>query len=633
MRPEVVPRLERPLPAAPGAAVPSRAARRLEYKWVAASVVLVGAIMAILDQTVVNVALPTLEKDFATSLTNIQWVVTAYALALAAVIPTSGWLTDRFGTKRTFFASQALFTVGSALCGLAWSDGALIGFRTLQGLGGGLIMPVGMTTVMRVTRPDERGRLMALLGFPMLVAPVLGPTLGGWLVQSVSWRLIFYINLPIGILGCLLTAFFLRDQREPQAERERLDLTGFLMVTPAVVGLVYGLSQAGTHGWESAQTVIPLVAGAVLLTAFCLYEVRQPAPLIDIRVFRDAAFSASIALNFLIGLALFGAIFLLPLFLQQVQGYGAFDAGLILAAQGVAAGIVMPASGVLTDRLGAARVVPFGLAMLAGGTLWLTTITPDTSSRELVAMLAVRGAGMGFTMMPIMSAAYVTLRPAQIARATSVTNVVQRVASALGVAVMATVLSNRVAANLPPLPAGVSAASGGGIAGAQLPAPLQHYLLAQVARGFDDAFWVALGLSMLCFPMALLLRRALRPDEVKSYALRRLAEGLVLALAVRRFRAGGLERLGIDPAAAHSVAAAAAARLQDGVVLLRAGTAASGLVPQAPLSLPRRVGVAVALVGAVTLMVLAIGHGYQAPRVPPPPGGQPGIHQPLPPAG
>ncbi|HZU16305.1 MAG TPA: hypothetical protein VFD01_06880, partial [Candidatus Dormibacteraeota bacterium] len=211
--------------------------------------------------------------------------------------------------------------------------------------------------------------------------------------------------------------------------------------------------------------------------------------------------------------------------------------------------------------------------------------------------------------------------------------VVQRVASALGVAVMATVLSNRVAANLPPLPAGVSAASGGGIAGAHLPAPLQHYLLAQVARGFDDAFWVALGLSMLCFPMALLLRRALRPDEVKSYALRRLAEGLVLALAVRRFRAGGLERLGIDPAAAHSVAAAAAARLQDGVVLLRAGTAASGLVPQAPLSLPRRVGVAVALVGAVTLMVLAIGHGYQAPRVPPPPGGQPGIHQPLPPAG
>ncbi|HZV49560.1 MAG TPA: DHA2 family efflux MFS transporter permease subunit [Candidatus Dormibacteraeota bacterium] len=621
MRPEVVPRLGQPLASAPRVGMPSSATRGLEYKWIAAGVVLVGAIMAILDQTVVNVALPTLEKDFATSLTDIQWVVTAYALALAAVIPTSGWLTDRFGSKWVFFTSQALFTVGSALCGLAWSDTALIGFRILQGLGGGLIMPVGMATVMRVTRPDERGRLMAVLGFPMLVAPVLGPTLGGWLVQSVSWRLIFYINLPIGIVGCLMTAFFLRDQREPHAERERLDLLGFLLVTPAVVGLVYGLSQAGTYGWESVQTVAPLIAGAVLLAAFCLYEVRQPAPLIDIRVFRDAAFSASIGLNFLIGLALFGAIFLLPLFLQQVQGYGAFDAGLILAAQGVSAGIVMPVSGMLTDRFGAARVVPFGLALLAAGTLWLTTIAPGTSSRELVAMLAVRGAGMGFTMMPIMSAAYVTLRPAQIARATSVSNVVQRVASALGVAVMATVLSNRITANLPPLPAGVSAASGGGIASAHLSAPLQHYLLTQVARGFDDAFWVALGLSMLCFPMALLLRRAMRPGEVRAYALKRLAEGIVLVLAVRRLRAGGLDRLGLhlDPAAVRSISAAAAARLEDAVVLLRAGTAAAGLVPQPRLSLPRRVGVGVTLVAAVVCMALAIGHGYQAPQVPPPP--------------
>jgi EmrB/QacA subfamily drug resistance transporter len=630
MRPEVVPRLEQPPSPVSPAKTPLKAARGLEYKWVAASVVLVGAIMAILDQTVVNIALPTLEKDFATSLTNIQWVVTAYALALAAVIPMSGWLTDRFGAKWVFFTSQALFTVGSALCGLAWSDTALIGFRILQGLGGGLIMPVGMATVMRVTRPDERGRLMALLGFPMLVAPVLGPTLGGWLVQSVSWRLIFYINLPIGLIGCLMTAFLLRDHREPQAEKDRLDLIGFLMVTPAVVGLVYGLSQAGAYGWESAQTVLPLFAGAVLLTTFCFYEVRQSSPLIDIRVFRDAAFSASIGLNFLIGLALFGAIFLLSLFLQQVQGYSALDAGLIMAAQGIAAGVVMPIAGPLTDRFGAARVVPFGLTLLAAGTLWLTTIAPGTSSRELAAMLVVRGMGMGFTMMPIMSAAYVTLRPSQIARATSISNAVQRVASALGVAVMATVLSNRITANLPLLPTGVSAASGGGIASAHLPAPLRHYLLAQVARGFEDTFWVALGLSMLCFPIALLLRRAMRPDEVKAYALKRFAEGVVLALAVRRLRMGGFDRPEplASPAATRSVSVAATTRLQEAAALLKAGTVASGLVPQPRLSPLRRIGVGAIAVAAVTCMVFAIGRGYQTPQPPPPPA----IHQSGPPA-
>ncbi len=194
-------------------------------------------------------------------------------------------------------------------------------------------------------------------------------------------------------------------------------------------------------------------------------------------------------------------------------------------------------------------------------------------------------------------------------------------ASALGVAVMATVLSNRVTANLPPLPAGVSAASGGGIASAHLPAPLQHYLLAQVARGFDDTFWVALGLSMLCFPMALLLRRAMRPEEVKAYALKRFAEGVVLTLAARRLRANDLGHLGprVDPTAVRSVSTAAATRLQQAAVLLKAGTAASGLVPQPQLSPLRRMGVGVVAAAAVVCMALAIGHGYQGSQIPPPP--------------
>src|SRR5215469_1055681 len=221
---------------APGAAPPGTAGGWQEtagderYKWIAAGVLLTGAVMTILDQTVVNVALATLQKEFNATLSDIQWVVTAYSLSLAAVIPLSGWLSDRYGAKRVFIVSQILFTVGSALCGLAWSHTALIGFRVLQGLGGGLIMPVSMAMLMRISRPDQRGRLMAVMGVPMLLGPALGPTLGGWLIQNYTWRLIFYINVPIGIIGSILSILLLREIKGGGASG-RLDLGGLALVT------------------------------------------------------------------------------------------------------------------------------------------------------------------------------------------------------------------------------------------------------------------------------------------------------------------------------------------------------------------------------------------------------------------
>ena len=591
------------------------------YKWVAAPVVLVGAVMVILDQTVVNVALPTLQKDFNVSLTQIQWVVTAYSLALAAVIPMSGWLSDRYGAKRVFFTTQLLFTCSSALCGLAWSHASLIGFRVLQGLGGGMIMPIGMAMLMSISRPEERGRLMSVMGVPMLIAPVLGPTLGGWLVQSVSWRLIFYINVPIGIAGCILTAFLLRPT-PTQADAGRVDFFGLLLVTPAVGGMVYGLSQPSTYGWDSVQTLLPLLGGLVLLIAFCAYELRQDRPLIDIRVFRDAAFSAAIGLGFLVGFALFAAMVLMPLFLQQVQGYGPYDAGLILAAQGLSAAMVMPLSGRLTDRFGASRVVPIGLAIVTGGTVWMTTLAASTPAWQVALMVGLRGIGMGCTMMPAMSSAYVTLQPRQIARATSVANVVQRVAAALGVAVMATILSNRITANLPALPRGVTAASGAGIGGAHIPAPLKSYLLTQAAKGYDDTFWVTVGLVLLGFPLALLLRKAIPPEEVRAYAMQQLGQGLILGAAARRVRDGRLNGLTgkIDrPSAYRLLAASATRRLETGGMLIRAGTAAAGLVPKNGLSRRHRAVVAVVFLAALAGLVVAFLHGYQTPVVPPPP--------------
>jgi EmrB/QacA subfamily drug resistance transporter len=583
---------------------------RLDYKWVAASVVVVGALMSILNQTVVNVALPTLETDFRVSLTEIQWVVTGYALGLAAVIPLTGWLSDRHGTKRVFLVSQVLFTLASMLCGLAWSNPSLIAFRVVQGLAGGLIMPVGMTILMSVSKPEERGRTMAVLGLPMLVAPVLGPLLGGWLVQYVSWRLIFYLNVPIGAVGALMTAALLRGSAG-RAASHRLDAGGLVLGIPAVVAIVYGLTQPSTYGWGSWQTLLPLAGGVVLLVVFCLFELRQSSPLIEIRVFRDAAFTAAMALNFFIGVALFGSVVLVPLFLQQVQGYGALDSGAVLAAQGMAAALAMPIGGALTDRIGARQVVPFGLAILTLCSVWMATLAPDTPRWEVALMVAGRGLGIGLSMMPAMSSAYVTLAPHLIARATSVSNTVQRVAGALAVAIVATILAGRISAHLPGS-FGTAAASGNGLAAAHIPAAVKTVLLAQVAKGFDDTFWVTAGLSLICFPLALLLRRSLRPETVRAYALRQLAEGVILGAAARRLN--GRVAAGTNQ---ELLAGGARTRLQRGFTILRAGTSASGLVPQAPIAPALWALVAVLMVAALVGTVLLVLHGAQTPAVPP----------------
>jgi EmrB/QacA subfamily drug resistance transporter len=593
------------------------------YKWIAATVVMVGMLMSILDQTVVNVALNSLQNDFRVTVTDIQWVVTGYTLGLAAVIPTSGWLSDRFGSRRVFIISEIAFTATSALCGLAISANMLIAVRVLQGVAGGLLMPVGMAILMSTSRPEERGRMMAVLGVPTMLAPILGPTLGGWLIQAVSWRLIFYINVPIGIAGAVLSLLLLRGQAG-RRDVERLDWGGLLLASPGVVGIVYGLAQPATYGWGSVQTLGPLLGGAVLLAVFCLYELRQPHPLIQIRIFRDPAFTAAMLTSVVVVVALFGVALLMPLFLQQVQGYGALDAGLIVASQGVGALITMPISGVLTDRVGAARIVPVGIALLFAATVWATTLQVDTSRTTIMLMLGLRGMGMGFCMMPVFSAAYVTLRPELIARATSVANTIQRVGSALGFAVMTTILSSRIAANLPRLPGGgASLGTSGSLSGAHLPASIKTLLLQQVTKGYQDTFWIAAGIVLLGFPMAVLLRRARRPEEVHAYGLRQLRHGIVLgaaALWVER-NPGALDgrwrRLPVGPGPAfQALARAAQERLRTGITILHMGTNAAGLLPNQPLPAWRRGLALLALAAAVVGLAFCFAHGLQTSTPP-----------------
>ena len=313
----------------------------------AAAVVVLGAVMTILDTTIVNIAIDRLGVVFDAPLTTIQWASTAYLLALAAVIPLTGWAVDRFGTRRVFMSAVAVFVAGSVLCGIAWSAGALIAFRVLQGLGGGMVMPVGMTILARAAGQERMGRVMALVGVPMLLAPAIGPIVGGALVDGATWRLIFFLNVPIGLLTLALAARVL--PRETPEGAGPLDLLGAALISPGLALIVLGLSADGA--WPA------LPAGAVLVAAFIRHALRTSHPLIDLRILRDRTVAAATATVLLFSAAFFGSLLLLALYYQLARGLSALDAGLLLLPQAIGAMLTMPVAGKLTDRIGAGMIV------------------------------------------------------------------------------------------------------------------------------------------------------------------------------------------------------------------------------------------------------------------------------------
>jgi len=490
---------------------------RFDYKWIALGVVLLGTIMTILDATIVNIAIPTLQSDLkAGSYADIAWVVTGYMLAQGAVIPMAGWASDRFGTKRLYLVTIALFTLASMACGVAQNLPELVFFRVLQGLGGGMLMPIGMTIIMRAVGPQNMGRVMGIFGIPMLLAPAVGPVLGGWFVQDFSWRLIFYVNVPIGIIAFVSAWRFLTET--DRSHGLRLDTFGLLTAPPAAVAIMYAVDQSTTLGWGSLFVISMLAGAAMLIAAFVLSQLDRrrvatllmaplaallfvvgvrnglvdgwtaldtlvmfggvalalvarvsgargtPEPLLQLRLFRDPTFSWSMGLSFIIVTALFGGMLLLPLYLQEVHGYSALETGLLLLPQAVTAAIAMPLGGYLTDRFGPRPVVATGMVMLAVGGVLLAQIHPNSSNWLVVAALLLRGFAMGFSMMPSMAAAMARVPRHLSSSASSISNSLQRIGSSIGIAVLVTVLAAQFTtaigqASCAPSPAVLSAAS------------------------------------------------------------------------------------------------------------------------------------------------------------------------------
>jgi EmrB/QacA subfamily drug resistance transporter len=417
------------------------ASDRIEpYVWKIAGVVILGMIMSILDTTIVNVALRTLGHDLHSSLAQIQWVITGYLLSLAAVIPLTGWAARRFGAKRVYLVSLVLFTVGSALCAVATSTTELVLFRVLQGAGGGMIMPIAQLIMAQVAGPKRMGRVMGIVAMPAMLGPILGPVVGGTILQSLHWSWIFLVNVPIGFV-----AFILGWRMLPQTESGeagRLDVLGLALLSTASTAVVYGLAQLGAPNTSLTApiVVLPIIAALLLTGVFCWHALRVERPLLDIRLYKNRIFAAASFTTFALGAALFGAMILVPLYYQEVRHESLIATGLLVGPQGLGMLVAMPVAGRLTDRFGGGRVALGGVSVLCLSTIPLAFIGAGTSIAGISMVLLVRGVGIGFSFMPAMTTAFASLRPDQLSDATPQLNVLQRIGGAIGTAVLAVVL-------------------------------------------------------------------------------------------------------------------------------------------------------------------------------------------------
>ena len=428
------------------------------HVWRIVAVFSLGAIMSVLDATIVNVALRDLSIELNAPLDQIQWVATGYLLAIAAVIPMAGWVTRRFGTRRVFIASIVLFTIGSLFCALAWSVESLIAFRILQGIGGGLVMPVGQILVVKAAGPKNLSRVMAVTGIPMLAAPILGPSLGGLLLEVASWHWIFLINVPIGVVT-VFAATRLLPPNETEAAG-RLDIGGFGLATAGAVAVTYGLAESGNAGSLLATSVlIPVLAGIALLITFVLRSLRIENPLLDVRLFAARQFAAAAAVIFVLGAMLFGGMILLPLYFQTVRGLGPLETGLLLAPQGIGVAISMQIGGRLTDIQGGGRTSLYGLIVTLIATVPFVLIADDTPYFALEIAMLARGMGLGMMLMPAMTSAYRKLDQRKVNDAAAQLTVIQRLGGSMGTAVLTVVLQNQLSTATDP--AGAADAFGG----------------------------------------------------------------------------------------------------------------------------------------------------------------------------
>jgi EmrB/QacA subfamily drug resistance transporter len=444
-----------------------------------AMVLIVGGLAVVFDTTIVSVALHTLVAQLHTSVATIQWVSTGYLLALGVTIPLVGWAQGRFGGKRLWMFALLVFLAGSIASSLAWNAPSLIAFRVVQGIGGGVMLPLMSTLVMQAAGGKALGRTMSVVSLPAVLGPILGPVLGGVILHWLDWRWLFWVNVPLCAVGFVLAWRMLPADNQPYGPR--LDVLGFALLSPGIVGTLYGLSNASrSGGFASADVLVPMLLGTALLGAFAIYATRLgERALVDVRLFAHRAVASASALLFLSGAALYGAMLLLPLYFQDVRGVDALGAGLLLVPQGIGTLFSRSLAGRLTDALGAKWVSLSGFAIVGAATVPFALATADTHDWVLMTALLVRGFGLGAVTIPLMTVAFLGLNRPDIPHASIITRIAQQIGGSFGVALLAVILDGALAH----APANVNSS----------------------ATAFDQTFWWAIGFTGVAMLLSLAL--------------------------------------------------------------------------------------------------------------------------------
>ncbi|MBC7104853.1 MAG: multidrug efflux MFS transporter [Firmicutes bacterium] len=486
-------------------------------------VVVTGAFAAILNNTMINVGLPKLQVIFGVSTDQIQWVLTAFMLFSGMVIPVTGYLGRAFGVKRVYTVAVGFFALTSLLCAMAWSYGSLVAFRVLQGIAVGAIMPVSMTIIYQLVPPHRIGAALGVWGVSAMAAPAVGPTLGGYLVDHLGWHFLFLVNVPVGLFSALLAYLLLPPF--PAQGRNSFDRAGFLFSVAGLFLLLLGLSQGHREGWGSYYIVMVLTAGAFLLALFVITELGRPDPMLNLRVLGHPVFALSVVVTTVMTVALFGAIFLMPLYCQLLRGYTPLQTGLLLMPSAIASALAMPLSGYLFDRYGPRYPAVVGALIATVGSFYLASLDLNSSWRHIQVITTFRGLGIGLAMMPVTTAGMNAL-PRQVAgEASAIVNTFRQVAASFGIACLSTLLQDREAYHRLILAEGLGAGTPGAFAvarvlsalglGTATGTELLGRLVEQQAfvRAMQDTFLVAAWLGVVVVPLCFLVggRGAPRP--------------------------------------------------------------------------------------------------------------------------
>ncbi len=418
-------------------------ARPPVHKWVVTVTVLTGTIMAVLDSSIVNVALPDMSGTLGATLEEITWAVTAYILAQVIVMPITGLLASRFGRKRFYMSSVLLFTLSSMACGLARDMGFMVGFRILQGFGGGVLLTVSQAILRETFPPEEQGLAMGLYGFGVVLAPAFGPTLGGWITDQYSWPWIFYINVPIGMLNLLLVSRFIEDPPYLRRVKGDIDWVGLALLVVGLGAFQLMIAEGERHDWFQSGFIVRLAAiAAIGLVLFVWHELRVEHPAVNLRILRNVSFSSATAIGGVLGFALFGSLFLLPVMLQRLLGFDAMQSGLTMMPRSLAMAVVMPISGRFYNRLGPRLLVGAGLVTAFFGFFSMSRLSTAVGYWDLFWPQVWQGVGFSMIFVALSTAALSTISRTRMTEATGLYNVVRQVTGSVGVAVAATTLSS-----------------------------------------------------------------------------------------------------------------------------------------------------------------------------------------------